>query len=197
MADKEVPDLTAADDLDGVDVFHVVKSGDSRKATISQFLPYFTTVSVEFADQVAVTGGLPELVLQDRGGNAQANMTMQFNPDWGSGTQFSHVGFAYQEWDETADPEALTGQKTGIGWRGKAAVGFNSHQPYFVDSDGVTSYLNITGEYTVASAPDAGDYEPGTTIYVSNGDTGSPCLAVSNGTNWKVVAAVGATISAS
>lgn len=46
--------------------------------------------------------------------------------------------------------------------------------------------------YTVATTPTgvAGD-----TVYISDGDTGSPCLAVHNGTDWKVVA-LGVTISA-
>lgn len=47
---------------------------------------------------------------------------------------------------------------------------------------------NVTGaaklpEYTVANAPSAAGLN-GTTIYVSNGLAGAPCLAVSNGTNW-------------
>ena len=45
---------------------------------------------------------------------------------------------------------------------------------------------------TVANLP-AG--EEGSVVYCSNGDAGSPCLAVHNGTDWKVVA-LGATVSA-
>lgn len=48
--------------------------------------------------------------------------------------------------------------------------------------------------HTVANAPAASTY-PNHIIYVSNGDAGSPCLAVSNGTNWLRVA-LGSTISA-
>lgn len=55
------------------------------------------------------------------------------------------------------------------------------------------SATSITLEnYTVSNAPTNGT--TGRVIYVSNGDSGSPCLAVDNGTNWKIVA-LGATIS--
>lgn len=36
----------------------------------------------------------------------------------------------------------------------------------------------------------------GAVVYCSNGDTGSPCLAVSNGTDWKRIA-LGAAVAAS
>jgi len=45
--------------------------------------------------------------------------------------------------------------------------------------------------YTVTTAPTG---SVGEIIYVTNGDAGSPCLAVHNGTDWKVVS-LGATIS--
>jgi len=45
--------------------------------------------------------------------------------------------------------------------------------------------------YTVATAPTG---SAGNIIYVSDGDAGSPCLAVHNGTDWKVIS-LGATIS--
>lgn len=45
---------------------------------------------------------------------------------------------------------------------------------------------------TVAGAPTG---SAGDVIYVSDGDAGSPCLGVHNGTDWKVVS-LGATISA-
>lgn len=47
--------------------------------------------------------------------------------------------------------------------------------------------------YTVAGIPAAGT--AGRAAYVSNGDAGSPCLAIDNGTNWLRVT-LGATISA-
>lgn len=47
--------------------------------------------------------------------------------------------------------------------------------------------------YTVASAPAATGLA-GTTIYVSNGRAGAPCVAVSNGTNW--ISPAGTTIAA-
>ena len=55
------------------------------------------------------------------------------------------------------------------------------------------SATSITLEnYTVANAPSNGT--TGRIIYVSDGNLGSPCLAVDNGTAWKVVG-LGATIS--
>ena len=48
---------------------------------------------------------------------------------------------------------------------------------------------------TVAAAPSASKAGAGAIIYVSNGNAGAACLAVSDGTNWKVVA-LGATIAA-
>lgn len=49
---------------------------------------------------------------------------------------------------------------------------------------------------TVANAPAASLLGAGALLYVSNGDSGNPCLAVSDGTNWRRIA-LGATISAS
>jgi len=48
--------------------------------------------------------------------------------------------------------------------------------------------------YTVSQASNLGTVAMGQVIYVSNGDTGQPCLAVYNGTAWKRVS-LGATIS--
>jgi hypothetical protein len=48
--------------------------------------------------------------------------------------------------------------------------------------------------YTVATAPSAVG-QNGRVIYLSNGSAGSPCAAISDGTNWKVLA-IGATIAA-
>lgn len=47
--------------------------------------------------------------------------------------------------------------------------------------------------YTVSSAPSASAYY-GHLIFTTNGDSGSPCLAVSDGGNWKRIA-LGATIA--
>lgn len=47
-------------------------------------------------------------------------------------------------------------------------------------------------QYSVATAPAAGTN--GRVIYVTNGDSGSPCLAVDNGTNWLRLS-LGAAIS--
>jgi len=49
--------------------------------------------------------------------------------------------------------------------------------------------------YTVATLPAAAS-NVGRTVYVSDGSAGSPCAAISDGTNWKVVA-IGATVAAS
>ena len=49
--------------------------------------------------------------------------------------------------------------------------------------------------YTVATAPPAAQF-PNAVILVSDGGAGSPCLAVSNGTNWKVVTITSTTVSA-
>jgi len=50
--------------------------------------------------------------------------------------------------------------------------------------------------YTVATAPSAATEGVGAMIRISNGSAGNPCLAVSDGTNWKVIA-TGATAAAS
>jgi hypothetical protein len=50
-------------------------------------------------------------------------------------------------------------------------------------------------EYTVATLP-AASGRTSYMAYVSDGDGGSPCVAVSNGTNWLRIA-LGATVSAS
>ena len=49
--------------------------------------------------------------------------------------------------------------------------------------------------YNVAGAPSASTAGAGSMIYVTNGNAGAACLAISDGTNWKVDA-LGATISA-
>ena len=58
---------------------------------------------------------------------------------------------------------------------------------------GVTGLVTLP-TYTVAGAPAASSVTAGTCIYVSNGEAGSPCIAVSDGTNW--YAGTGAVISA-
>lgn len=68
--------------------------------------------------------------------------------------------------------------------------------PYSCTLDEALSLLLGVASYSVATAPDAVAAGAGAMIYVTNGNAGSPCVGVSNGTNWKVVA-LGATISAS
>ena len=63
----------------------------------------------------------------------------------------------------------------------------------------VTSTAGFVGAttlptYTVATAPDASSVTAGTIIYVSNGEAGDPCIAVSDGTDW--YAGTGAVIAA-
>lgn len=47
-------------------------------------------------------------------------------------------------------------------------------------------------EHTVANAPSAATAGAGAVIYLSNGNAGAKCAAMSDGTNWKVIA-LGAT----
>lgn len=49
--------------------------------------------------------------------------------------------------------------------------------------------------FTVATVPSAADWK-NRMIWVTDGNAGAACVAVSDGTNWKVVA-LGATIAAS
>ena len=61
----------------------------------------------------------------------------------------------------------------------------------------VTGTLNGTAvltSYTVSGLP-AASTNTRRLVYVSNGDAGSPCLAVSNGTNWLRIA-LGTAVSA-
>lgn len=58
----------------------------------------------------------------------------------------------------------------------------------------VHATMLLLDSFTVANAPSAANYLPGTVIYVSNGAGGTPILAFSDGTNWKRVD-TGATIS--
>lgn len=50
-------------------------------------------------------------------------------------------------------------------------------------------------DLSVAELPSA-SANPASVVYCSNGDAGSPCLAVSDGTNWRRVA-LGAAVAAS
>jgi hypothetical protein len=51
-------------------------------------------------------------------------------------------------------------------------------------------------QVAVASLPAASVANDGCVVYCTNGDAGSPCLAVSNGTNWLRVA-LGAAVATS
>lgn len=66
-----------------------------------------------------------------------------------------------------------------------------------LDMDGNVIVNAVLGlmSYTVAGAPSASG-RTGQVIYVTDGDAGSPCVAVSTGSAWKRIS-LGATISAS
>lgn len=53
--------------------------------------------------------------------------------------------------------------------------------------------LQTLPTFTVSGVPAAASF-PRRLIHVSNGNAGSPCVAISDGTDWKVIA-IGATIS--
>lgn len=64
---------------------------------------------------------------------------------------------------------------------------------YLTESDGKVrnSRLDV---YTVAALPSASTAGQGALVYVSDA-SGGPTIAVSNGSAWKVVAVLGATVS--
>lgn len=55
--------------------------------------------------------------------------------------------------------------------------------------------LNFGDGYTVATVPSAAENKH-CVIFVTNGASGNPCLAFSDGTNWKQVNSVTTNISA-
>lgn len=46
---------------------------------------------------------------------------------------------------------------------------------------------NKLGVFDVSSLPDSDASAIGNLIYVSDGDSGEPCLSVYDGTNWKII----------
>ena len=52
------------------------------------------------------------------------------------------------------------------------------------------------GSYITSSVPPAADHNK-RVIYVNDGNAGSPCLAISDGSDWRVLATVGNVISGS
>jgi hypothetical protein len=63
-----------------------------------------------------------------------------------------------------------------------------------IDRRGDAAYQPLTGNtFNVAGVPAAAD-NVGRVIYVTDGSAGNPCAAISDGTNWKVLA-LGATIA--
>ena len=52
-----------------------------------------------------------------------------------------------------------------------------------LEVDQVKAGVVVNEGYTVATVPDASDWE-GATIYVSDGAEGDPVIAFSDGTNW-------------
>ena len=63
------------------------------------------------------------------------------------------------------------------------------------NADAAASGPLALADYSVAELPSA-SANPQAIVYCSNGDAGSPCLAVSNGTSWLRVA-LGAAVAAS
>lgn len=73
--------------------------------------------------------------------------------------------------------------------RGK--IGSRSQQEHF---DRVTTGEAIRfASFAVEDLPDAADHE-GRIVRVEDGDAGSPCLAISDGTDWLVIA-LGAAVA--
>jgi hypothetical protein len=54
-----------------------------------------------------------------------------------------------------------------------------------ISGDLSISQLFELGSYTADTLPDTG--ASGTVIFVSDGDDGSPCIAVDNGSDWKIL----------
>ena len=118
------------------------------------------------------------------------------------------VNIAFQIADENSDVDSAT----SVG--GMAAVydstNGNTFRLYVDANDGVSEshemeinedFFKISrpmefASYITSSVPTASEHT-GRVIRVSDGDAGSPCLAMSDGTNWKVLATLGSTISSS
>ena len=56
-------------------------------------------------------------------------------------------------------------------------------------------FTKVNQTFTVSTVPDATKY-PKRLIFVTNGATGDPCLAISDGTNWLRIL-IGAAVAAS
>ena len=68
------------------------------------------------------------------------------------------------------------------------------HEDLSVTRLTVLGEVNFNGGVTVARLP-AAAHHPSAVVYCSNGNAGSPCLAVSNGAQWLRVA-LGAAVAA-
>jgi len=95
-------------------------------------------------------------------------------------------------------PGAVNFERVILGqWNGNVAEIGNE-----AGGTGVLRPLRLIGSsvhlptYDVAGLPSAATEGAGAAVYCSNGNAGAKCLAVSDGSNWKVVA-LGATVSAS
>lgn len=106
-------------------------------------------------------------------------------------------------WEVRIDPGQGTASQTRIGGAGvaagtwpngpgtvTAAAGFYAGDVLAIDADA----LPRLPTYTVAALPTAAD-RPRALCWVSDGDAGAPCLAVSDGTDWRRIA-LGAAVSA-
>lgn len=111
--------------------------------------------------------------------------------------------YAAHGWEVLVDPGQGTASQVRIGGAGvaagtwangpgtvTAAAGFYAGDLLVVDADA----LPRLQPYTVAALPTAAD-RPRALCWVSDGDAGQPCLAVSDGTDWRRIA-LGAAVSA-
>ena len=98
-------------------------------------------------------------------------------------TSYRVYGGTYDGWTVGIDNSDANAFVISSGW----ALGGAENR---VRIDRTTHVVDVGGpvrlkSYTVANAPSASAAGTGAMIYVSNGDAGSPCLAVSDGSDWK------------
>lgn len=72
----------------------------------------------------------------------------------------------------------------------------NTSNNYIITYSELKKAVLKLSKYSVANSPLANTQGEGSLIYVSNGDAGSPCIAISNGSVWLKIS-LGDQISAS
>lgn len=90
MADKEVSELTAASALAASDTFHIVQSGNSRKATAAQMKAYHGEGWGLFSDAATA--------LEANAVTIAANTRTLVTIDGGTGSITTHVGNSGIQW---------------------------------------------------------------------------------------------------